>query len=212
MTVEDHFKRLAVAFGDANPRWRQESEPPGDVQPKYSFPRPRDGESYEFARQCRSFPLIAFDIEPRDQPAAIENSAIPHFELRKNDQGVSEQYRHQSQQSDIRVEAKPMSSAVFVPLRTMSSTILGKFATNTNSVTARLSVVFMDSTSEPAQRCRNIQAPSKAPKYAIPMRAPVRTAVLVTCSSDQPGKKCVAQLSNATSTKAQATKMNTPLP
>src|SRR5580658_1097562 len=97
VTVEDHFQLRAVAFGDANPRWRHESETPGDIQPKYGLPRPRDGERYQFARQRGIFPLVAFDIEPGDQPAAIENSAIPHFELRKNDQGVNNQYGRQNQ-------------------------------------------------------------------------------------------------------------------
>ena len=86
MTVENHFQLLPIALTDADPWCRQESKPPGDVQPKYSFLRSRDGESCEFARHCRRFPLVAFDIEPRDQSTAMENTAIPYLDFLKKDQ------------------------------------------------------------------------------------------------------------------------------
>jgi len=85
MSVENRFQLLAVPFLDANPRRRQESEPSGDMQAKNSLRRAGKREGYEFARNRRSLPLVAFNIEPRDQPSMMENSTIPYLEIRSND-------------------------------------------------------------------------------------------------------------------------------
>jgi hypothetical protein len=80
MAFQNCFEFFLVFLGNANPGRRQYGEQAADVQAQDRLRRTHR-KHYECARFGRAFPLIALDIEPGDEASAVEQAAVPHFEM-----------------------------------------------------------------------------------------------------------------------------------
>ena len=87
MAFQNGFEFFLVFLRNANPGRRQYGERAADVQTQDRLRRTHR-KHCELAGFGRAFPLISLDIEPGDRATAVKQAAVPHFEIRQDDQRV----------------------------------------------------------------------------------------------------------------------------